>query len=615
MLGYSASWMDGAYPPSAYDYGALTHVARSFLIPKPDGSIADTGGYWNPDLERLARQHGVKLLASVGGASESADHWLGMARDASARKRFFDGLEKLITEHHYDGVDIDWEPSALTDPDQQTFTEFMLALRARFPRWIITTALAPSDWWARHVSWKEISASVDFINLMTYTFAGSWSGHSGHNANLFAPSAYQEPGGIAVDGGIAHLIDHYGVPAEKIALGLAFYGIQFSTDKLGQPFAKDAVYKGNELVLTDVAALLESNEYRKLWDEAAHAPYLERIAGKHTVSYDDERSTLDKCNAAHARKLAGVMIWALGGDLMRGRTPLLQTVAKAFGKPAQVPQPSFLQHFYGSRAREAKKLADDFQRQLAELQKLDAAAAAKYDGVPKPSEISDQAPASAAELDAGLLALDQRLARLKPAIFKLNLELEALPPSARKGRSLPSGAATLLLSDFEKGELKHALGGVWEASFDPYQLGTTQSPTPLVLAAGGAQGSARALRISGHFGKSQAPWPYADIRASFENSDLSPFSKIRFWAKGNGKSYIVALIRSAVRDYAYPRATFVAPAQWTLVELSFDAFAQPNWGRKIDAGRFDVTGISFQPGPTFNDEDYDLAIDGVTLVK
>ncbi len=614
VLGYSASWVDGTYPPSAYDYGALTHIARSFLIPKPDGSIGDTGGYWNPDLERLAKQHGVKLLASVGGAAENANHWLTMARDASARQRFFDGLDKLVTEHHYDGVDIDWEPSALSDADQQTFTEFMVALRARFPRWIITTALAPSDWWARHVSWKEITASVDFVNLMTYTFAGSWSGHSGHNANLFAPSSYHEQGGIDVDGGIAHLIERYGVPPEKIALGLAFYGIQFSTDKLGDPFTKDALFQGNELGLTDVAPLLESGDYRKLWDEAAHAPYLERIAGKHTVSYDDERSTLDKCTASHKRKLAGVMIWPLGGDLLRGRTPLLATVAKAFGRQATAPEQGYLQHFYGVRAREAKKLADDFQRQLADLSKLDASAAAKYGNVPKPSEISDVPPASSAALDAGLALLDQRLAQLKPAIFKLGLELEALPPSTRKGKSLSFDGPALLIADFEHGDLKHALGGSWEASFDPYKLGTTQSPTPLALAAGG-KSSAHALRIWGHFGKSQSPWPYADVRASFESSDLTPFSKIRFWAKGNGKSYVVALIRSAIRDYAYPRASFVASAEWTLVELPFDGFAQPNWGRKIEAGRFDVTGISFQPGSTFNDEDYDLAVDDVALVK
>ncbi|HVJ21205.1 MAG TPA: glycoside hydrolase family 18 protein, partial [Polyangiaceae bacterium] len=545
VLGYSASWVDGVYPPKAYDYQALTHIARSFLIPRPDGSIGDSGGFWDPDLERLAKQHDVKLLAAIGGAAENADHWLGMARNQEARTRFFYELEKLITQHHYDGVDIDWEPSALNDADQATFTEFMVALRARFPKWIITTALGPSDWWARHVSWPEVSASVDFINLMTYTFAGAWSGYSGHNANLYPPSSFKENGGIAVAPGIEHLITKYRVPPEKIALGLAFYGTQFSTDKMGDTFAKDAVYKGNEMTLTDIAALRESSDYRKLWDDGAQAPYLERVAGGHTISYDDERSTVAKCEVAKKRGLAGVMIWHVGGDVIRGRTPLLDTVAKAFGRPSTAPELGYLQHFYGVRARQTKKLADDFERQLAELAKLDAARAAKYGGLPKPADVLEQAPASGAEIELKLSELDRHLTRLQPALFSIGRELESMPVSTKTGRALPLTGPTLRVGDFENGQLQHALGGPWESSFDPNGLGTTQSPSPLALSPGGRSGSKSFLRIFGHFGKSQAPWPYADVRASFESSDLTPFSAIRFWAKGDGKSYVVAIVRSA----------------------------------------------------------------------
>src|SRR4051812_38139321 len=78
VLGYSAAWTDGTYPPSAYDYASLTHIARSFLNPHPDGHITDSGGFWNDDLERLAHQHGIKLLASVGGAAPDANHWLSL---------------------------------------------------------------------------------------------------------------------------------------------------------------------------------------------------------------------------------------------------------------------------------------------------------------------------------------------------------------------------------------------------------------------------------------------------------------------------------------------------------------------------------------------------------
>src|SRR5581483_7208136 len=101
VLGYSASWFDGLYPPESYNYDGLTHIARSFLLPKADGTIAVQGGFFDPTLEKLAHAHGVKLLASIGGAAANADPWLGMANNPKAEKLFFDTLEKLITDNHY----------------------------------------------------------------------------------------------------------------------------------------------------------------------------------------------------------------------------------------------------------------------------------------------------------------------------------------------------------------------------------------------------------------------------------------------------------------------------------------------------------------------------------
>src|SRR5262245_19113356 len=89
VLGYSASWTDESYPPSAYDYASLTHIARSFLQPHADGHITESAGFWSEDLTERAHRHGVKLLASIGGAVPDANHWLTMVRDPAARERFF----------------------------------------------------------------------------------------------------------------------------------------------------------------------------------------------------------------------------------------------------------------------------------------------------------------------------------------------------------------------------------------------------------------------------------------------------------------------------------------------------------------------------------------------
>ncbi len=66
--------------PECYNFDAITHLARAFLVPHPDGTIEMPDGYFNKTMESLARKHGVKLLMSLGGEASNADNWLSIAR-------------------------------------------------------------------------------------------------------------------------------------------------------------------------------------------------------------------------------------------------------------------------------------------------------------------------------------------------------------------------------------------------------------------------------------------------------------------------------------------------------------------------------------------------------
>lgn len=609
VLGYSASWTDASYPPAAYDYASLTHIARSFLNPRADGHITESGGFWNEDLEKQAHAHGVKLLASIGGAAPDAQHWLGMTRDPAARERFFTELEGLIVQHRYDGVDIDWEPSAQTDADQATYTEFMQALRKRFPKWVITTALGTGEWNARHISWKQVADSVDYINLMTYVFAGSWTGHSAHNANLNTPSDFNDGSPLSVSNNVRDVIQKYGVPAEKLTVGLAFYGIQFSTDRMGQPFPSKARYKGEEVSYTQVQRLTQSSEYTAKWDDGAAVPYLERKNGGHTLSFDDPRSIAEKCAYASRLGAAGVMIWYIGGDLVRGQPVLQQSLARTYGMPITPPSTAFLASTYEERQKEVERLQTEIGRERAELQrgnpKANAAIAAA--GVPA---IFPEPAADANELERQLQKVDKVLGALEVERSSVQNALAELPPL--RGKPIAFVGPTLLFADFE-GDMSHVLGGVFTPSFDKNGLGTVFNPDPPTWSEGGKNG--RAWHSWGHYGKSRAPWPYAALVASFPVTDFEPVQSVRFWTKGNGKRYGIALQRSSVHDYAFPISMFDAPAEWTQVELPIDTFKQPSWGQQIAGPFTDAIGLSFTPGPQFNDEDFDLWIDEVELVR
>lgn len=190
----------------------------------------------------------------------------------------------------------------------------------------------------------------------------------------------------------------------------------------------------------------------------------------------------------------------------------------------------------------------------------------------------------------------------------------SVPPVVLAGRQLSFEGEVFLVDDFEDGSLEHALGGRWSTSFDSHGLGTTLSPSPLEVHQAGAQGSLHALGIAGHFGKNQQPWPYADLRASFSSTDLSSFAAVRFWVRGNGKEYVLAIVRETVTDYAHYRSEFVASKEWTQVELPLKSFHQPDWGIQVEEDWRDATAFSFQPSATLNDEAYELMVDKIELL-
>jgi GH18 family chitinase len=624
ILGYSYAGVDAKWPPADYDYSEVTHITRCFLMFQEDGSMTD-GGIFDPKLAELAKKNGVKLMASIGGwAGGEFDHtWYKMARDPTARRRFFDNLDKIITSHGYDGVDIDWEPLVRDDlgpaeiaANQKTFAEFMVALRARFPKWILTAAIGAGSSTLSHVSWKELTESVDYVNLMAYDYSGVFTKHAAHNASLYAPSSFTNKADEYIDMTVNTLLQKYNVVPGKILLGIPFYGHQFSADKMGQSLLVGAVHPGEQILYADVAPLAASGDYKKLWDGGGRVPFLEKSSGGHTVSYDDEKSVAEKCRYARDKGFAGVLAWALGQDLYAGRPVLLDAIAEAMGVPRTEPPIDYMKKYYDARIGDAKKVTQEIVKAQGELMRLD-----KGNGHKPFEPLQEFSGLGSTKSERGALAAqiekaEKLVYRLKTQLDEVEKRLDLVPLANRAGKVVRTEQASFLVSDFERGNIEHSLGGSWEGEFDRNGIGTTMSPNPLKVTDGGRGGSKGCIRFWGHFGRSgAAPWPYADIGASMPNSDLSQFNGIRFWAKGNGKKYMVVLRRGAVRDYGHFRAAFTTSHDWTEVHVKFDDLQQPDWARPVARAWVDVTSIAFMPDILFSDEDYDLSLDDVQLVK
>jgi len=107
-----------------------------------------------------------------------------------------------------------------------------------------------------------------------------------------------------------------GVPADKLVLGVPFYGrswIMKSLDNLGINRQVDSVVRaGGYTFIRDTLA--HQPGFVRHWDDKAKAPYLWNAGKRQLVSYDDEQSIQEKCTFVNAHHMAGIMFWQFASD-------------------------------------------------------------------------------------------------------------------------------------------------------------------------------------------------------------------------------------------------------------------------------------------------------------
>ncbi|MGW8179299.1 MAG: glycosyl hydrolase family 18 protein, partial [bacterium] len=191
------------------------------------------------------------------------------------------------------------------------------------PPLLITMAIGGrlgSDEIFDHAILKE---KLDWFNVMTYDFHGHWSNRAGHNSPVYTVS----PRGNTVPQGcysaIAYLRDDMGIPAEQLLLGLPFYGFVLEASHLRGPSDGGRYIDYNEIILKWAEGGWNYN-----WDELSMVPWMVNDAQDRVITFDNPRSIGLKCDFARVNGLRGVMIWALGQDVMKDRELLLEAVGR-----------------------------------------------------------------------------------------------------------------------------------------------------------------------------------------------------------------------------------------------------------------------------------------------
>ncbi len=330
VMGYYPSWRRSALDHTQINYEYLTHLAHAFTKPDAEGNLVVSDDYLYPELLSEAHHRNVKVIMSIGGWG-NCEGFPGMAATPRTRSRFIGQVLDFVKEHHYDGVDIDWEfvSNAVEMQDFVSFVkELSAALKAQSPPLLLTMAAPSGPYWGKWINYEALAGDFDYISAMNYDYHGEWSDHSGHNSPLY--SCGFDTCGSFNDSYLYFL--SRSVPADKLLLGLAFFGRSFDCGELYQKFQKSSYYG-----YVEVLDLLKAG-WTSLWDDCAQVPYVRKPDQTMIVCYDDEESISLKCRYVLDKRAAGVIIWEITQDDDPGVPVLLKTVGDAFQKPDEGKQ-------------------------------------------------------------------------------------------------------------------------------------------------------------------------------------------------------------------------------------------------------------------------------------
>jgi sialate O-acetylesterase len=138
--------------------------------------------------------------------------------------------------------------------------------------------------------------------------------------------------------------------------------------------------------------------------------------------------------------------------------------------------------------------------------------------------------------------------------------------------SVPPGAETKTLANFDDGTSRTFLGGMFSYSW------ASAPDSVFDLVSPGRGGSGFAARIAGSLDGAQTSTLTVRYRSDFAPVDLNSYTGIRFWVRGSG-SFRFRSLQPTITDYDdYAMPVMKATADWQPVTVWFRDLRQDGWG-------------------------------------
>jgi chitinase len=343
IIGYIGGFR-GLIATDSIDVLRLSHINYAFIDIKDNRPWLHNEATDTVNLRKLSELKKInpdlKILISIGGWSWSKNFSDAVLTDTSTRNFALSAVD-IVSKYNLDGIDIDWEyPGMIGDSnvyrpqDKQHYTDLFKELRGDLDslslttkmKYYVTTAVGGSQHYIDHTEMDKVQQYTDYINIMSYDYAGGSDPISGHHTNLYVSSGDSDQ--YSAHRSIQAFIKA-GVPPAKIVIGMAFYGKGWqmeSADNNGlYRKALKSARGGGFTYLKD--SLVNRNGYKEYWDATAKAPYLFNEEKKIFISYDNERSVKEKCKYVKQHHLAGAMFWEYNSDK---KEYLLKVIADKF---------------------------------------------------------------------------------------------------------------------------------------------------------------------------------------------------------------------------------------------------------------------------------------------
>jgi GH18 family chitinase len=442
VVGYYAQWSIYArdFNVPKIDGSKLTHLNYSFygttfdaahpentklhcLDTYADFEHTEGGIPWDApvkgnfyDLKKLKEKYPhLKILISVGGWTKGQDLSPIAASPVARAALAADMANFIVTYPFIDGFDIDWEyplsggtdgtevingspipPQKYSPDDNKNLVYLLKAMRQAMPNKLISIAagnnvrkvalqyLGPNNR-AQYGMTEDISTYCDYITYFGYDLGGNWYDKTSYNAPLYASGNTNDPlygatQSESLDELTTQFLNVVGFPANKLIMGLPFYGKKFDNvanngtnpnlpglfvaapryavsgctnpqnptgtwdgpaaceksgsieicDLVGNPVTNSHPYLDPATMLVTPTAAAAG--WVRYFDNTTKVPYLYNATLKQFISYEDKQSMDLKVQYIKSRNLAGGMVWELSQDT-RGSIPnsLLTQVDTSFG--------------------------------------------------------------------------------------------------------------------------------------------------------------------------------------------------------------------------------------------------------------------------------------------